>query len=554
MVQRTDAYELKIIRGLPKVPNDTQSAEDGLRILDLTDPAGFSVDDGGYSPQRPTLKQGGVWADTALQSGRVLIASAETNVTETITCTLNSTALITMNMLLLQMEQMINDLNDFWTSTDQIEPVYIKNMVPGEPGPRYALLSSLEMSIDDPDNLQNPTRNITISIEREPYWRPIPPGANPKLWTFYVRDGSTRNFNTTSAPLLSGTDHLITQTIQNRREWQPGQTATFSTNYIDIPAESIPGDAPALISLGVSATVTGVGTPLLKAIHVANKITPTSLPIRTTGTRAGYNILNVGDNASLATFTLAVDSAYPIGNNQITGQRARIAGASGSITWSNGESVLDATVFRGTYAVFVRANISGNTITFGVNVSRDSSLAFIQQTVSSTGNTGTSSLQLYYIGRISIPPDTRVTMDVNGNGLMVTPSSATNLSLQLTVSRTAGADNTDVADIILIPVDREYGRYINQVNGVADTGPNILLDNTGYFDHGVSEPHAMAYTGASLTPAQNPEIQGNLPYLYPGYDNRLYFLLEQASRLCPIADTAVVRLNIVPRWTGLRDA
>lgn len=556
MTTQGTSYELRIIRGLPKVPNDTVSAEEGLTTLNFINTgAGFSVDpNAGYVPQRPTVKNGGLWADSALVNGRTLIASAETNVTETIKSTLHASSLIAMNALIKQLEFMIKSVNDFWTSEDQIEPVYLMNQVPGEPGARYALLYSIEVTYEDPDALETPQRDVTISIEREPYWRPIPPGANPKLWTFYMRDGDYGAFNTNTAGLLSGTDAYVFQTVQNRREWQPGQNALYSQNYIDIPAENIPGDAPALVCMGVSTTITsgGVGA-VLGALHLANTINPTSLPIRGSGNRALYNILNAGDNDSVSNFTISTSVSYPISNNQTTGQRAVSTAAGCSILWRAGESVLDTQVFRGTYAVFLRADLNAATITAQVETSRDASVLFAQQSIVTTGLTG-SGIQTYYIGRLTIPADTRTSMDADGRGVMVTPTSNPNLTIRLTTTRTASVNQITVADLVLIPVDREYTRVLPIVNGEVDTGANMLLDNTGYLDHGASEYHVTAWVVASTTiSVQNPEIQGNMPVLYPGYDNRLYFLIEQGAHQVRIADSAAIRINIVPRWTGLRD-
>lgn len=169
---------LQIVKGIAKTPGDTISAETGLDVLDLLDPQGFATD--AYEMKIPSLKSSAVYADSPLTDGRTLISGTLGNVTETIRATLNGSSIIQLAAMMSRLMGFKQACNDFWDTFGQIEPVYIKNQVSGEPGPRYALLYDIDVAVSDPINPTDNIRDVTIVIEREYGWRGIAQGITLK--------------------------------------------------------------------------------------------------------------------------------------------------------------------------------------------------------------------------------------------------------------------------------------------------------------------------------------------------------------------------------------
>lgn len=582
--------ELMIVKGLPKAIIETSnSAEQGLVSIDLMtqgQQSGWSLDlENGWNPIIPALKGGGVWADSAVSSGRQLLSNEEANVVETMHLMVTGDTAVDLATHMLRMGRMIQDARDFWATHWQIEPVYLRWFAKGAPGPQYALIYNIEMAIVEPDTYSDHIRDVTITVEREPYWRPIPPGANPKVWSAEFRDNeitveddlwiAARNLTHANAR----NDLFKTNELDNRREWNVGQTALISQNYVDIPAVDVPGDAPALVCIGIEKTT----LPAASRWMIGRQSKSTTLPGRNGTNNQSVLVLNAGDNASLGTdATLQADTGAPASNNQATGQRGRVTFATATMqprfTWRAGtggtmaESRIEATLERGLYAVYGRARLSASgtvqlQLQYGLGDLTNAILnSVVNLTDTGAGGTGnTTAWGLIYLGTVRIPADNRrLSVGLDGKGVLVLASNTreNNLSIILRAARTSGTPDLYVSDLILMPFDE--ATVTLQYTSVGSMGINaVVYDNTGYFLHGGLEDYAgfWALTANSGDDEAGEdeaiEIEGGRLTLQPGVNNRLHFLhfynTPGTLRSNVTDGDFQVYINIVPRWRFVRD-
>lgn len=564
---------LQIVKGVQKTPGDTQSAETGLDSIDLLDTAGgFALES--YDIQVPALKSSAIYADSPLTDGRTLISGALGNVNETLRVTLTAGTIVQLSAMLSKLLRFKQDCNDFWDTFVQIEPVYIKHQVSGEPGPRYALLYDIDIAVETPTNPSEPTRDLTIVIEREPYWRGIAPGDNPKHW-FYIQNNQSQQWAASKAHLLTGSDHLVTGTIQNRAELNSAVSGFTSQNFIDIPAAKIPGDAPALLSLSVQQAVAVSATTLLVGKSTTKKTGNTSR--FTSANQLTIFTFNVGDGtSSIADTTLAADTGAP-DNLSGTNQRsvttfATLATMTARMVWfpsSSEPNGFSAAVFRGRFMVYVRARVSAAaSVRIQMSVTQGSGsdqLTTTPVTLSDLGAGGTGNSTdwaLVYLGVVGIPfADRRTSVGADGRGIWIDPAGVSEIELKIAAARDSGAGSLYMSDLIFIPIDEGAIKIESSI--VVGTGATVLYawmyDNSGYFTHGTPTDYAAIHSTTASTSvtseADTAELSGSSLYLTPGVDNRLYFLayVDSTKRSFPFDPSASsVRVNIIPRWQGYR--
>lgn len=575
--------ELLIVKGLPPAPGDTTTAEQPMTAVNLmtSGVSGFALDsEDGWAPNIPALKGGGLWADSAISAGRQLIAAEDGNVLETMHLILTGSTIIDLAGHLLQMNTLIADARNFWATEWQIEPVYIRWYAKGAPGPQYALIHNIEMAMDEPDVMSNPIRDVTITIEREPYWRPIPPGANPKLWTAEFRHNTIANaddlyLGARALTFTNARNNLFqTNGLENSREWNVGQTGVTSENYIDIPAADIPGDAPALVNMVLESPSNSSGGFL-----VGRQAKPTSLTGRDGTTNKSVLVLNAGDYATLGSdASIQADTGAPNSNNQSSGQRGRVTFATASLvdrfTWRKNDGTPETrpelTLLRGTYAVFARVRLSAaGTVTLKLTYGIDS-LSNIANDLRSTtdvgaGGTGNSTLwACIYMGSMSIPVNApRVSVGADGKGVLVLPddvglTTSGNLRITLQAARTSGACDLYVADLVLIPVDECSIHLSTDSSGFLGSTGALIYDNTGYMMHGRLDDYASywRYVWNDNVPSETDpvDLRGGRFMLQPGVNNRLHFLrVDTVGTQSIVKETGNrVYLNIVPRFRSIR--
>lgn len=557
---------LKIVKGVPKVSQDSSSSESGLDEIDFLDPNGFALD--AYDIKIPALKSSAVYADSPLTDGRTLISGTLGNVKETIRLTLNSSTLIQSAALFSKLMRMKQDCRDFWSTFAQIEPVYIKHQVEGEPGPRYALLYDIDVDMESGTDPGQPIRIVTISIEREFGWRGIAPGDNPKRWAIEnIFTGQT--FRAANASLLSGNDFLfIESNILNRAEQNAAQTSYNTKNFVDIPASKIPGDLPALVCFeyGNSSSTTAT------ALYIAKSTKKNTGNVsRQTGVNQYIvRVFNAADGSMGTDTTLAADTGASAGTSGLQ-RRSQTTFATATLVQRLGFQLRNMAVQRGRYIAFARARLSASSTTVQLQLSVTEVGAAVQligSPVSFTdegapSGTGNTTLWgLIYLGVFNIPSDNRRTVvSPNGMGINVSSSTSDDITLGIYAARTAGAGALYINDLILLPIDEGIINLVSTGQGItapATPSGGLVYDNTGYMTHGRPDEYAVLASAASANYSEYDRLQpqGQPIYLTPGIDNRLEFLAytDSTKRSNIASPTAVtLRLSIVPRWAGLRD-
>lgn len=551
--------KLAIGKGVPIVPGDTASAERGVESLNLLDPHGFSVGEDGWIPKVAQVKSGALYADNALSDGRQLLAAAMGNVIETIKLTAVGATWDARYWLESRLQQFAQAARDFHTTFHQIEPVYLVWHAPGAPGEQYALVYNIDIAPSgDPWTNVN---ELTITVEREPAWRPIAPGENPAKWTRYANGQA---FNTSNCALLDGTDHAVYATIQNRREWNATRTAELSRNYVDIPASKIPGDAPALVYLALEAP-DDIYSPEWWVSRWSKR---TSFPERSGGTQSVYNMLNAGDALPGTGLSLEADTGGVAMGGTETPRRARIAFNTDNsynshrVSWRTGQIAdIDLNSLRGRYAAFLRCRqVNGvfGGITMYLTVSGIAQTNYLQLPIvspdvrESDGNT--IGWGLTYMGEMTVPSQGRAVAGGDGRGLEVDYRAG--LRIDLYARCIGGTEILYLTDLILVSLDEGTVQF-----GGA-SGSRQVLDNSGYSQHGSLDPFAGSfYFGVTNVW----EYWNALPWtgqpitLAPRQDNRLFFLGRfpgggpGTPPYSQVTSSYIVRGHLVPRWYGVRD-
>lgn len=540
---------LMLVRGLPRVPADDLSAEIGLDSIDLLDVNGFSEAD--YEMKFPAIKSGTPWAESPITDGRRPMTGAVGNVIESIRLELTSGTILQMAAAMSKLHLFVGYVQAFWGSTAQNnrEPVYIKHYVPGEYVPRYALIYDISVAETTPLIPGTPTRSLTISIEREHYWRGLAPGDNPKRW--YVEHVAVgQKWDATKTSLVSGGDHLATAQIDNCQEFLT--TTTFqSKSWIDIPADRIAGDAPPLVCVTVNSPV-GFTTDF----HIASITNRTSITDRNGAALPLYHSFALSaTNLQSGTAAFLTDAGRGIAHVPVSPNKRTVivtpVGATevniGFWTVTANFAHLNPLVLQGRYAVYLRASqIGGTAGTCKARVIFSATQGdFFDSGLQTITDDTTAGVGMNYMGVITLPPDDHSNVGLLGKGY----TAEYDFSVILSTQRTAGVGTIRLVDIVLMPL----GSYV-YIQPELNLSPDwyVFYDDTGYLTHGISEPvgGSRRFSGNTEFNALS-EFSGQLS-LEPKVNNRLYFVeYYTGGQGSSAGDDFTPRINLIPRWVGL---
>lgn len=555
---------LSIMKGVAKIPQDAFSAETGIDEINLLDPGGFACDE--YLMKIPAMKSSAVYADSPLTDGRTLISGALGNVTETIRLTLNSSTIIQLAAMLNKLGRFKQDCNDYWSTFDQIEPVYLKHQVDGEPGPRYALLYDIDIDIETPIDPSQPMRMVTLSIEREVGWRAhVRPGSTPQAWTLYAlgQPITENNIN------LRDTNkyHTAFANVQSVQEFFT--IFTFAKqNFIDIPASKLPGDLPPLVTMTMPIVTS-------QKYYISRVSKSLSLPDRKGNILPRFNSFAGAAGSNGIDATYVNDAVNGIVHPPLSANARRVDVSFATATdqirliWSASTTFghLNPNLLRGRYRIFaIMRQVGGALGNISVYLKILSLTGLVENT--QTVNPQVNALPvLHDLGSITIPFDEHPLVTSKGDGLSIASRYVSagdldaNLKIELHALRTVAAGTLEFFNLIFMPYDEAMIAIDPQVSITRGSGDSLIYDNTGYFDHGKSQELGLLRLsdGASLGGDDTipVELRGSFS-LKPGVDNRLYFLRAASTgsgneNEVPPTGIIQVMINIIPRFSGLRD-
>lgn len=579
--------ELKLIRGVPIIPGLTTTLEPGTDlIINLLsgEAEGFALNPspGSWDPGLPAPKSG-LWQDVPFVDGRTPIADAYQNVTETMQLTLSAPNFLLLSRWLSKLALLAQDIEQFWSMGNiQPSPVYIHWWATDAPGPQFALIMSLDFAVTAPGvtDAGKIIRDVTLTIEREPYWRGVAPGATPMLWTFYTKNilpGSGYNANNLPS-LMSDGASLHEQTFANADIYQVQsvtQNTPSSVNVITIPASKLPGDVPPLICVGIKGTRSGGDLDTWSFM-----LASTSRPLTFTGSDG--NTYRVFGNIphwmnDLALGAKVNDTGGIPGYNVLTSAFVATNQRHEITTWSGvfAEKMIfkrniSVNLQRGRYAVFLRCR--QNAATFG-----DIQVKLLYQTIDLgaviettpvsppviAGTGDTARWPLLYMGTISLPEiaDFEITQDNKGiyQGTVYSAINKNNGRFLLQALRSAGAANLYVRDLLLMPIDEGFLNFEQGTPLVTGSyaGSSFLVDSTGYLSRGKPGTVAMLDDTTNVSGGSGMinigQLSGSDLILQPGVDNNLFFAIHNENFYTAVPATLKAYVNIVPRWMGVRD-
>lgn len=563
--------KLQLVIGVPKSVGDLRSAEQGIRVfpLVLSGYSGFGISPANpWQPAMPALKD--QWHESRLQDGRSLAGVAVENVTETVELKAVAGSRLELESRINELSRFINQARSFFATFYQIEPVYIEWSALGGKGSQYALIYNIEMSkaYNYPGTGEDGMCTVTLVIEREPAWRGVPPGVSPRVWTYYSRGllpGADYDYVDLD-PSESSLPSLAEKTVQNRNEYavgtDDGMTPSVSQNWIDIDAEDIPGDAPALCMIEVEFGELDVTTYDLHIARVSKPLTVTARdPDVANGTliRGRPLTVNFCDQDLLAATN---DATWGVKRADSSSQQVlRIAGAaSGTVTVFPNEYNLSLNAMRGRYNVFVRgrynAGSSGATCRVRVQAINTNSDEFIggDSFVALQNQSSGDTISLTYLGQLTLPLSRRQNQGVFGAGLLYGTDAAIDSLFFSLGYDIPGSTTFDFIDLLLIPFDEDA--LLIRGTAADATDEQVVIDTSDYLSRGRGQAHAQSYTGVNLTGFQGSvettglkQVIGSSLTLIPRVDNRIAFFLNQSA-----GQNFDVAVNIVPRWYGVRDS
>lgn len=539
---------LEIVKGVYPVPGNTANINQTVDVLNLmVGTRGFGVTMNGWVPKYPQMR--GVSQSNGMSDGTSLLNYSMPNVTETMKLISAGSTPQTRYALFSRLVQFGRWARDFHVTRTQTEPVYLKWHAEGCAYPQYALLYNIDIAQDSDVFLSDDSAELSITLEREPYWQAVPPGFSPRLWELQ---------RTNTAPSYSFTgvvDTGIAGTVYNftrRDNTEAGAVLGSYQNFFDISAISLPGDTRLKTTLSYRAGATITNTSIIAGTWVK----PTSVSIGGITYYANFSFNGADVFAAGADTTSAADTGAPFctDNTQKRGVTSFATVATDAVryTWK-----ANSAVFNGQFLVFARVRLSTTgTVKLYMTVNASTSSAIIAQTTSQTltdagtgGTSNTGEWAFLYMGVVTVPPiDSALTADlVGGNG-----AQGYAFTINLYAQRTSGTPSLYVGDVNFIPSDHS----LIALEGDSTTllsNDYLFADNTGYSLHGKPGQVAGKVVANGL---DSRAVIGLGPFIEfePNVTNRLFILPYKSETRRSIIDTniSLVKVNPVPRWLGPR--
>lgn len=547
--------ELILVKGLPSTISlgNTGVTDPVPTAIDFLSGVFSILDVDGETTWRPSIaqiKNGGTWSDSATMDGRQLVASRKGNVIETLQLVAhaNTHSAQVIGGALSEINLYANAASEFWEGRN-ITPVYLRWRADSAPGEQYALVFSVEVDIDW-DGVAGESCILTLSLEREAAWRPIPPGAHPKIWGFYTQ-GLIPYSGSGAAPagyykfdtVYAGTASAF---LLNYDEINTGRL-----NYLNIDAAKLPGDAPALAY--VLGSSVGSEPDILIARSTIRDLYP--LNDNNSSTQRMRNTFNGGDATVTSptgiTGSKPVDAVNGLLSNGSTVTRyvARAVLAAGGAT--NGRFAVWTRAlehYNRRWAVFARMRYTAGTpANVTVRAAGGWSYSGTYYDIASTSARALTGLvlnqwQTFYLGELNLSAMRSRYIDDSG---MYSPS-VINIALLMSKTNDGVAATVEFADLVFMPLDEPMMKIeiSSPFNG------SYVLDNSGYSDlPGYNAPTAnMRVTGNKLP------TSGQSVTLVPNVINRIYVMRGLYGGFTGAGGSPYqIAVYVLPRWYGVRD-
>lgn len=541
-------------------------APDSIDLLDGTLKLRMNSGEADFNPQYAATKNSGVWSDPPSDDGRQLIAGFDGNVKETIVLVGDSAALAQNAIALSKLNDFARSARDYFQTDWQNEPVYIGVRAAYSTGVQYALVYDIQVAAEQ-DWLGNVNNApvVTLVLEREPLYRiGVPPSGNPKLWTFFTRNLIPTN---NASPSASEFNYLNTDVLWTGAAGYNSlaevaslssydELGTSDVNFIDIPAASIPGDAPALAL--ISLTPTAGATLSMTPIVIARDTRPDAYTdhtavsiVGTLTTKQKRNTLNGGDGApDIGSWGVVANAAGlrtgTVSARQVVRHNTALVAADHSFGWD-----VYSNQWRGRYAVYIRAQIvtgarTDLTLSFGV-------IGVSGNTISRTPNVSPAQIAYgtTFLGVVDFTPSGGVTKDKLG---AFSFNEAVRPRIFINKAAAVAVDCL-VWDVVLMPID-EACAVITPDTQTWGTSKSIAIDNTGALfnpdANNLAFARIMGSSGITADGGKSQQYRGVPILLQPNVKNRLYFLLTAPSASDVVLHRYRMRVDIVPRSRGLR--
>ena len=539
---------LEIVKGVYPVPGNTANINQAVDVLNLmVGTRGFGVSNNGWVPKYPQMR--GVSQSNGMNDGASLLNYSMPNVTETMKLISAGSSAAARYALFSRLVQFGRWARDFHVTRTQTEPVYLKWHAEGCTYPQYALLYNIDIAQDSDVFLSDDSAELSITLEREPYWQAVPPGFSPRLWGLQLTNTAptSSNVGVVENGYGGGTDNFT-----YRDNTEAGAVISNYFNALDINPNSLPGDTRLKTTIS-HYTLDANGN---NAVVIGNWPKPTQAVVGGTTYYATFGFNGGEVFAAGADTTNAADNGGPICGGP-TGRRgvtsfATVATDAVRYTWKTNSSV-----FNGQFLTFARARLSvAGTVKLYVTITVGTAGAVIAQTpvqtltdlgTGGTGNTG--EWAFLYMGVVTVPPiDSAITTDLfNGYG-----AQGYTLSINVYAQRTSGTASLYLGDLNFIPSDHSVVA-IEGDSTVTLTTDRLFSDNTGYSLHGKpGQVGGKIFSNgmdnrAAITLGPGIEFE-------PNVTNRLYILPYKADTRRSIISNSIhyTVVNPVPRWLGPR--
>lgn len=539
--------ELAIVKSIPAPPGHTTSGEPTLTVINLLNVDGFALAEKGWIPKRRQSKI--AVSAPGLYGGKQPQYFTEDNVTEAFNLIATGVTRISRDGLISALERMAEDARAFHAGGYQADPVYLKVRWPGTNRPQYASIYNINISPElDPFEEAKSTK-LAITVEREPDWFFLPLGSNPKIQTYELAgtpytpadlalDTATGSVDNNLFSALVGNGSVLTSLAGS---------AFTQTGHVDIPANKIPGDRPALLQFSMGKDA-GLDQKTDVRLHIATRSLPLSYPNLSAAEHC--NCLAAADGVLGGDAVYTADSGSV--KNRVTVNFAVSATDGYRLRFTN----IALPVMSGRYAAFVRARQQGGAagqIFMHLEVVNESAVAgaapikLPEQILTYTGTTG---YVLHYMGIVELPV-APAAIPVTSAGLN---SAAGTAQIQIWARRATGAGELYIADLVLMPIDENY---IIISGGFLTNDYDMVYDSTRYYQHGRSNDYAASMQKNTAALIGLGEQQGGLIKLRPGRVNRIYTIWEYNGTggiySGPTDNTKRFRGNVLSSWAGVID-